>query len=264
MARPSETRRCSGCLQPVEIEQVGAGDLVENLGIVGPQLALRLQFLARFGGLAFAQKQQGLAQRAGLFRQGIYRRGLPLPGERFGPAGILLLCPLPPTLSNREFASIRQYFTTTAPRQVFVLEIVVVNEYIEKVAGTLQREIRQTKAIALLEEEASLNIVRTADLLMRRVAELFRPHNLSPAQYNVLRILRGAGKEGASCKDIGERLLARDPDITRLMDRLEAPGPCGARPREGRPPRSHTLSDQGGPRPGQRVRPAHARNCTAA
>ena len=88
-------------------------------------------------------------------------------------------------------------------------------------AGTLQREIRQTKAIALLEEEASLNIIRTADLLMRRITELFKHHNLSPAQYNVLRILRGAGKEGASCKDIGERLLARDPDITRLMDRLE-------------------------------------------
>jgi DNA-binding MarR family transcriptional regulator len=47
---------------------------------------------------------------------------------------------------------------------------------------------------------------------------------LSATQYNVLRILRGAGKDGVSCKDIGARLVARDPDITRLMDRLEQRG----------------------------------------
>jgi len=114
------------------------------------------------------------------------------------------------------------------------------------VAGILQREIRQTRAIALLEEEASLNIVRTGDLLMRRIAELLKPHNLSPAQYNVLRILRGAGKEGASCKDIGERLLARDPDITRLMDRLEARGLLvRGRAKEDRRVVTHCLTKEG-------------------
>ena len=51
-----------------------------------------------------------------------------------------------------------------------------------------------------------------------------RPHLLSATQYNVLRILRGAGDDGASCKEIGSRLVARDPDITRLMDRLEQRG----------------------------------------
>src|SRR5882757_2818909 len=59
---------------------------------------------------------------------------------------------------------------------------------------------------------------------MQRVADLLKPYGLSPTQYNVLRILRGAGKDGLSCKDVGARLLARDPDITRLMDRLEKRG----------------------------------------
>ncbi len=74
------------------------------------------------------------------------------------------------------------------------------------------------------EEDASLNIVRTADLLMQKAAQILKPHALSPTQYNVLRILRGAGDKGASSKDIGNRLLSRDPDITRLMDRLEKRG----------------------------------------
>ena len=91
-------------------------------------------------------------------------------------------------------------------------------------AGKLQQEIHQTKAIRLLEEEATLNIVRTADVLMLALADVLKPYQLSATQYNVLRILRGAGKGGASCKDIGSRLVARDPDITRLMDRLEQRG----------------------------------------
>ena len=91
-------------------------------------------------------------------------------------------------------------------------------------AGRLQREIRQTKAIRLLEEEAALNVVRTADAVMMAVGEVLKPHLLSATQYNVLRILRGAGEDGASCKDIGSRMVARHPDITRLMDRLEQRG----------------------------------------
>jgi DNA-binding MarR family transcriptional regulator len=104
------------------------------------------------------------------------------------------------------------------------LTIVVVNDYYGVVAGKLQKEIHQTKAIRLLEEEVSLNIVRTADVLILALADVLKPHQLSATQYNVLRILRGAGKDGASCKDIGSRLVARDPDITRLMDRLEQRG----------------------------------------
>ncbi len=104
------------------------------------------------------------------------------------------------------------------------MTIFVVNDYYRSVAGKLQQEIHQTKAIRLLEEEATLNIVRTADVLMLALADVLNPHLLSATQYNVLRILRGAGKDGASCKDIGSRLVARDPDITRLMDRLEQRG----------------------------------------
>jgi len=92
------------------------------------------------------------------------------------------------------------------------------------VAGRIQQEIRQTKPIRLLEEGAALNIMRTADVLMQRISDVLKPHALSPTQYNVLRILRGAGREGRSCKEIGDRLVARDPDITRLMDRLEKRG----------------------------------------
>ena len=91
-------------------------------------------------------------------------------------------------------------------------------------AGRLQQEIKQSKPIRLLEEEASLNLVRTADLLSQRLTDLLKPYNLSGTQYNVLRILRGAGQEGVSCKDVGNRLITRDPDITRLMDRLETRG----------------------------------------
>jgi DNA-binding MarR family transcriptional regulator len=105
-----------------------------------------------------------------------------------------------------------------------LLTIFVVNNYYELVAGKLQHEIHQTKAIRFLEEEATLNIVRTADVLVLALADVLKPYLLSATQYNVLRILRGAGNDGASCKDIGSRLVARDPDITRLIDRLEQRG----------------------------------------
>jgi DNA-binding MarR family transcriptional regulator len=126
------------------------------------------------------------------------------------------------------------------------LTIFVVNDYYRFVAGRLQREIHQTKAIRLLEEEAALNVVRTADVLMLAVGEALKPHLLSATQYNVLRILRGAGKDGASCKDIGSRMVARDPDITRLMDRLEQRGLLTRdRAREDRRVVTHRLSEAG-------------------
>jgi DNA-binding MarR family transcriptional regulator len=92
------------------------------------------------------------------------------------------------------------------------------------VPGRLQEELRQTRPFALIEEEAILNIVRTAEVLQRTIAGFMKEFDLSSVQYNVLRILRGAGPEGATCSQVGERLLTRDPDITRLMDRMEARG----------------------------------------
>lgn len=69
----------------------------------------------------------------------------------------------------------------------------------------------------------ALDLVRTSDLLSRRLAQLMKAEDLSSNQYNVLRILRGA-PEGLACGEIGNRMITRDPDITRLLDRLEKRG----------------------------------------
>ncbi len=69
-----------------------------------------------------------------------------------------------------------------------------------------------------------LTIQRTADAFERKISELFKPYALSSTQYNVLRILRGAGKDGLPCGAIAERMVTRDPDITRLLDRLDKAG----------------------------------------
>jgi DNA-binding MarR family transcriptional regulator len=90
--------------------------------------------------------------------------------------------------------------------------------------GKLQAAIRQTRPFPSLEAEAFLNLQRSADALMRGLAELLRRADLSPTQYNVLRILRGAGPDGLSCGEVGARLVTRDPDITRLLDRMERRG----------------------------------------
>lgn len=91
-------------------------------------------------------------------------------------------------------------------------------------AGKIQEEIRQTRPIPTLEEEAYLNVQRTANVLLQDVAELLKPHNLTQTQYNVLRILRGAGEAGLTAGDVGDRMITRDPDVTRLLDRLETRG----------------------------------------
>jgi DNA-binding MarR family transcriptional regulator len=89
---------------------------------------------------------------------------------------------------------------------------------------TLASDIKQRKPFESPEHEAYLNLVRSATALMRREAELLQTHDLTPAQFNVLRILRGAGRDGRICREIGERMLTWDPDVTKLLDRLEARG----------------------------------------
>ncbi|MBZ5701226.1 MAG: MarR family transcriptional regulator [Acidobacteriia bacterium] len=74
------------------------------------------------------------------------------------------------------------------------------------------------------EEEIFVRLERAADWLLQGVEQLLKSHALSPAQYNVLRILRGAGPEGLSCREIAGRMVTRDPDMTRLLDRLEKTG----------------------------------------
>ncbi|MFN0104086.1 MAG: MarR family winged helix-turn-helix transcriptional regulator [Bryobacteraceae bacterium] len=90
--------------------------------------------------------------------------------------------------------------------------------------GRLQSEIRQSRPFPHPAEEAFLNLQRTADLLMRGVEETLRAFGLSHAQYNVLRILAGAGAEGLPCGEVAARMVTRDPDITRLLDRMEKRG----------------------------------------
>ena len=72
-----------------------------------------------------------------------------------------------------------------------------------------------------LEERAFLALLRTADRLQGKIAAWLKPHGLSPTQYNALRILRGAGLAGLPSTEVGARMISRDSDITRLMDRLE-------------------------------------------
>src|SRR5713101_9329629 len=91
-------------------------------------------------------------------------------------------------------------------------------------AKGIQAEIQQTKPFSTLEEEALVSLQRTADQLQGCLSDMLKPHGLSPTQYNALRILRGAADEGRSCSEIAERMINRDPDITRLADRLERRG----------------------------------------
>jgi DNA-binding MarR family transcriptional regulator len=91
-------------------------------------------------------------------------------------------------------------------------------------AGRLQAEIKQRKPFRTLEQEAFLNLLRTTDALLRGQAKVLKSAGLSHPQYNVLRILRGAGPDGLACREVCERMITRDPDVTRLLDRLEVRG----------------------------------------
>lgn len=90
--------------------------------------------------------------------------------------------------------------------------------------GRLKEEIKQKRPFTSVQQEVVLAIARTADLVTLPVAEVLRGSGLSTSQYNVLRILRGSAPDGLSCGEISERMVRRDPDLTRLLDRLEANG----------------------------------------
>jgi DNA-binding MarR family transcriptional regulator len=89
---------------------------------------------------------------------------------------------------------------------------------------SLRDEIKQQRPFRSLEEEVALNLLRTANDLAQGLAAPLRETDLTGTQYNVLRILRGAGKNGLPCGEIAGRMITRDPDITRLLDRLERRG----------------------------------------
>ena len=88
----------------------------------------------------------------------------------------------------------------------------------------LQAELKQKIPFASREAEAYLSLLRTTDALQTQVEAQLKEFGLTGTQYNALRILRGAGPEGLACREIGERMITRDPDVTRLLDRLEDRG----------------------------------------
>ena len=90
--------------------------------------------------------------------------------------------------------------------------------------GALQREILQTRPFSSPAEEAALGLLRTSDVLRRFLANVAQPQGITLQQYNVLRILRGAGPEGLPTLEIGARMIEEAPGTTRLLGRLERKG----------------------------------------
>ena len=88
----------------------------------------------------------------------------------------------------------------------------------------LQAELKQKVPFTSREQEAYLSLLRTADALEAQVEARLKEFGLTGTQYNALRILRGAGPDGLPCREIGERMITRDPDITRLLNRLQDRG----------------------------------------
>ena len=85
----------------------------------------------------------------------------------------------------------------------------------------IQQEIKQKRPFGSKAQEATIGLMRTADLVRRAVGDIVEPHGITPQQYNVLRILRGAGENGLPTLEIAERMIEETPGITRLIDRLE-------------------------------------------
>lgn len=88
----------------------------------------------------------------------------------------------------------------------------------------LQAELKQKVPFTSREQEAYLSLLRTTDALQTQVEAWLKEFGLTGTQYNALRILRGAGPEGLPCREIGERMITHDPDVTRLLNRLEERG----------------------------------------
>ncbi len=88
-------------------------------------------------------------------------------------------------------------------------------------ASRIQQEIKQTRPFKSAAQEAGIALLRTTDLVRRRLSAVLEAEGVTLQQYNVLRILRGAGAEGLPTLEIAERMIEQAPGITRLLDRLE-------------------------------------------
>jgi DNA-binding MarR family transcriptional regulator len=87
--------------------------------------------------------------------------------------------------------------------------------------STFHEELGESQPFRVPEQEAYLNLVRTHALLSDEVAELFKQHHLSQPLYNVLKVVARMGRAGMPSQSIAQYMVARDPDITRLVDRLQ-------------------------------------------
>lgn len=90
--------------------------------------------------------------------------------------------------------------------------------------ASLRDDLRQQRPFGSLHQEAFLNVARTEAVLHDGLDRVLGPHGLSLTQYNVLRMLRGAGQDGLCRSEIRDRLITRMPDVSRLLDRMEAAG----------------------------------------
>ena len=88
-------------------------------------------------------------------------------------------------------------------------------------ANELLAELKQTKPYKSVAQEAHISIARTAAVLGHALEEILKPYGITATQYNVLRILRGAGSDGLCRNEVRDRMVTKVPDVTRLLDRLE-------------------------------------------
>lgn len=87
---------------------------------------------------------------------------------------------------------------------------------------SILHELKQSKPFASRTQQTAVSLMRTADLVRRSVSAVVEPHGITLQQYNVLRILRGAGNGGLPTLEIAQRMIEQTPGITRLIDRLES------------------------------------------
>jgi DNA-binding MarR family transcriptional regulator len=88
--------------------------------------------------------------------------------------------------------------------------------------GAVQHEIRQRRPFESVAHEAIVALMRTTDLVRRQIAALVEPYDITVQQFNVLRILRGAGADGLPTLEVADRMIEQTPGVTRLLDRMEA------------------------------------------
>src|SRR5215210_4977149 len=117
-----------------------------------------------------------------------------------------------------------EIFLDDQTKLILLLTIIVITSILPPVGAKTKKEASRTGPIGSREEAVYLVMLRTVERLSRGVAETLARADLTPTQYNALRILRGAGKAGASCSEVGERMVTKDSDITRLLDRLDERG----------------------------------------